>query len=386
MIQTIDRIYYAPAKAKHDAPPCERREDKLRLTATDRLRLDVAQGTWDEINSWPGASRFDMTDIDQIVDHGPFGTGSFGGYLLDIFDNNDVRYDYRGETMRDGKRLFVYSYQLTRSASHYQIRTYSSWTTTGYSGTFEVHPESLEIERVIIQTPQLPPETRLCEAESTLDYERVQIGDGIFLLPRQSQLHLIARNGEETNNTTVFSDCREYMAHSTVSFGATPTAAHDTPVIQTSQPEGSPRRYFVELRFNDAIDTEKSAAGDPISATFVHDVHPYQSKEVVIPAGAVAHGRVSRIEHHFVPYEFVTIGISFQSLEVGGKTSPFTAKPIAPVAVTQLMNGANAPAPQVRTPIGPPNSFVFPYEKHHVMAVGSVSQWVTMYPPPVQAK
>jgi hypothetical protein len=157
----------------------------------------------------------------------------------------------------------------------------------------------------------------------------------------------------------------------------------------------------MDLRINDNIDTEKSAAGDPVSATVVHDVHPYQSKEVAIPAGAVAHGRVSRIEHHFYPYDYVVMGISFQSIEINGETSPFTAKPLNGGIAVIITPGSGsaaeeqrsrtvpispAPTPQIRTPIGPASAFVFAYEKHHVMPAGTVSQWVATYPPPATPK
>jgi len=391
-IETVDRSYYAPSKARHSTTPCEQEggEKQMRLMASDRLRLDVAQGEEHEIYSWPGASRFDLTEIDQIVDRGPFGTGSFGGFLLDIFDNDRTTFENRGENRRDGKRVLVYSYAVPRSASHYQIRGYNSWNTTGFTGTVEVDVESLEIARVTLVTPQLPAETRLCTAESALDYERFQIGDGSFLLPRRSELHLFDRSGEQTNNTTVYSGCREYQAHSSVSFGDTPAAdAPPAPAVQTKvqAPAGPSRRYIVDLRVNNRVDSEKTAAGDPVSATVVHDVPSYQSKEAAIPAGAVTHGRVSRIEHRFVPSEYVVIAISFQSIEIGGRTLPFEARPLRDGSISRVDSAQMiGPTPQVRTPIGPPGALVFPFTKRHVIAAGTESQWLTDFPPVGTAK
>ncbi|MEI9975408.1 MAG: hypothetical protein WDO73_27075 [Ignavibacteriota bacterium] len=40
------------------------------MDATDRLRLEVAQGADGEIHSLPRAGRFDLTEIDPIVDNG----------------------------------------------------------------------------------------------------------------------------------------------------------------------------------------------------------------------------------------------------------------------------------------------------------------------------
>ena len=40
-----------------------------------------------EIYSWSGASRFDDATIDHVVRSGPFGTGSFGGFLIVVFED-----------------------------------------------------------------------------------------------------------------------------------------------------------------------------------------------------------------------------------------------------------------------------------------------------------
>ena len=222
------------------------------------------------------------------------------------------------------------------------------------------------------------------------------------MLPRESELHLILRNGQEGKNTTTFSSCREYQAHSDVRFD---NARFDAPGITTAEtvdvalkrPLPPTRRYELELKINQSVDSDEAAAGDPITAIVVHDVHPYQSKEVVIPVGAVAHGRISRVEHHFLPTEYVVIGIAFQSLEIDGETVPFTARPIngratlsvspgADSGVTAARRGTDIPMGsttplQLRTPMGPPGSFVFQFVKRHVMAAGTVSQWVTTFPP-----
>jgi len=235
-----------------------------RIEKTDRLRLDVAQGIETEIHSRPGASRFDLTEIDQIVDSGPFGTGSFGGHMLDIFGNDDTQYDFEGQRTTGNHRVYVYGYTVAQSVSHYDIQDGGSWFTTAYSGTFEVDPETPKIGRLTVQTSELPVETRICHADTTMDYQRVEIGDGSFLLPGRTQLQLMFRDGKETDNTTVFTGCREFHAESAVSFGApSPTAARaadGAPKLRAALPRG----LETELRLNTAIDTDTSAAGDPV--------------------------------------------------------------------------------------------------------------------------
>jgi hypothetical protein len=263
-IQTIERSYYALAKSAKKPLSCEQigaRSQKLQFTTRDRFRLEVAQGTEREVHSWPGASHFDLTEIDQIVDGGPFGTGFFGGYLVDIFSNDSARYEYQGEKNGGDHRVLIYNYTVARSASRYEIRTYSAWTTTAYSGAIEVKPDTLEIERVTVDTLELPIETKLCRSQNVLDYRPVEIGDGSFPLPWQSDLHLVLRNGQETSNSTLFANCREHQAQSTVQFNA-PTAAPSKPEEPATKPPAQPsRRFWVDLRLNNSIDTEEAAAG-----------------------------------------------------------------------------------------------------------------------------
>ena len=84
------------------------------------------------------------------------------------------------------------------------------WTITAYSGTFDIDAPSLELLRISVNTPELPPATELCRASGALEYSLVRIGDGDFLLPRVSQLHLVNRSFTETESAAVFAGCKEY--------------------------------------------------------------------------------------------------------------------------------------------------------------------------------
>jgi len=387
-IQTIDRSYFRRISSSRAAgavaPPCDQLSaDKKKgnkrasLVSTDRLRLDVAQGEGREMTSWPGASRFDMQDIDQVIDRGPIGTGSFGGYLVDIFDNEGARFDYLGEKTSGSGHVFVYGFQVAQEASHYEIRADDSWLITGYDGTFEVDPDSFELKRITIQTPELPPETHLCEAASTLDYQRVRIGDGDFLLPRQSQLHLMLRDTQETNNVITFTDCREYQAESALRFGSAPSASVSKGGTNAQPHEPLPAGLALELRLIGEIDSDTAAAGDRVAATVVNAVHPPKSTEVLVPAGAVAHGRITRMEHRLLPFPYFLIAISFYSLEAGGESWPLSVKRDLDDELARARMGLALPGQPIR--VTAPNAFVFPSSgKRYVLRSGSVSRWVTV--------
>lgn len=387
-VQTIDRSYFTRVTAKNTViPSCsqagadtKRGQASLRLDATDRLRLDVAQGDRGEIHSWPGASRFETGDIDELIGRGPVSTGSFGGYLVDIFANDGAQFEFVGEKASAGRRIFKYDYSVAQPKSHYKIRAGSDWEISGYHGTFEVDAASLELLRITVEAPDLPKETGLCEADSALDYASVRIGSGDFLLPRQSQLHLVNRGTLETNNTTVFTDCQEYLAESVVHYDDDAGAA-GVNSANTPSPIVLPKGLPFSLRLRTEIDSNVAAAGDPVTATVSQPARDPKSKAVLIPTGAVAHGRISRMEHRIVPSPSFIIGIAWLSVEIAGVSSPLAAIPAPRPAGPPASSGLSLTLQRRPMPVGPPDALLFPtFEKRYMIHAGDESRWVTLAP------
>jgi hypothetical protein len=318
-IETVDRQYF------------QRAAGSLRLESSDRLRFEVTVADDRELLSRPGATRFDPRDIDSIVRFGPIGTGSFGAYLIGVFDNPGAVFRYVGESPLDNRTMLEYQYQVPLEASRYRVKAGASWLPMAYHGSFWLDPKSLELQRFTIRADDLPPQTSIGEAETTLDYTGVRIRVGDALLPRESQLQVVMQNGRQTVNTTIFSGCREYQAESALVFDEAPdtesTAARPLFHMPAALPIGLP----VTLALSAAIDTDTAAAGDLVSAEVVQSVSRPGSGEpgstqTLIPAGAIVHGRITRVEHHVFPKTFFLIAMSFNRLEVLGTPSPFAAR------------------------------------------------------------
>jgi hypothetical protein len=335
-IETVDRQYFqrpANAKLAAEAPLSCRASvdpDSLRLESSDRLRFEVAVADNREILSRPGATRFDSRDVDSIVRFGPIGTGSFGSYLIGVFDNPSAVFSYSGEKLLSGRTMLEYQYQVSLEGSRYRVKagtaSGATWLAMAYHGTFWVDPESLDLERFTILADNLPPQTSICAAQSTLDYSGVRIRVGDALLPRQSQLQILMLDGRETVNTTNFAGCKEYQAESALVFDETPDteSAVARPVFRTGAalPIGLP----VTLALSAAIDSATAAAGDLVSAEVVNSVSRPGSSDVLIPAGAIVHGRITRVEHHVFPEAYFLIALSFNRMEVDGSPSLFAAR------------------------------------------------------------
>ncbi len=329
------------------------------------MRLEVSQGDGRQIHSWPGAGHLEPVDIDRLITRGPVGTGGFGGYLMDIFGNEGTQFDFRSESSASGHHIFSYGYRVAEEMSHYKIGAGAGWMTTAYDGTFDIDAESLKLLRLSIGTPALPAETGLCAARSTLEYTPIHIGSGEYLLPRQSLLHLEARGVPQgsgrfeylvTESASTFTNCREYQTES-----APPSAPN--PKSEPALPVGT----RVGLRLDAAIDSDTAAMGDPVTATLLNTIH----------AGAIAHGRISRVEQWRAPSALLIVGIHWNSISLGNDSAPFAA-----LTVGKMFLGPTAGHMGNRSPPADiPEILLFPTGgKRYVVPAGYKSEWMVTQP------
>lgn len=382
-IETLDRSYYGrvaagPVPARREAPgACREAGGGRQLESTDRARLEVTVSRGRELHSWPGATRFDSRDVDELIRDGPVSTGAFGAYLAGVFDQPAATFQFNGERIANGKTLFEYGYQVPLAASRFEIKAGTAWRAAAYEGEFQIDPQSLDLERMTVRTSQLPPGAAFCQAGATLDYQHVRIGASDLLLPRQSQLEILFE-GRETQNTITFSDCREYRAESEIVFDAQPdiesSVAPRAGRGRVALPIGLP----VTLALVAPIDTATAAAGDPVEAKVLKPVRRPGSPEELIPAGAVARGRIRRVEHRLLPTPYFLIAMSFNRVEIQGVLFPFVARcePDADRARELGVNLAMGEAGVWSWGVG---TFLFPTNKSRMaIPAGFESRWFTL--------
>jgi len=387
-IETVERSYYqrvvprdAPvlpgavpacgAAASPDSAP-------LQLEATDRVRLEVSVFQGRELHSWPGATRFDARDVDELIGEGPVSTGAFGGYLAGIFARQGVAFRYLGERSVSGKTVFEYGYSVPLDASSFEIRVDEAWRAAAYEGEFQIDPQTLELERLSIRTTELPSGAPFCQASTSLDYQRVHVGDSDLLLPRRSQLEIVLHSTRETRNVTTFSNCREYQAESEIIFDTTSSTESNTAPRfgrgRVALPIGLP----VTLALKDAIDTTAASAGDPVAARVVKPVKRPGSNEELIPAGAMVYGHIRRVEHHHLPAPYFLLSIAFNRVDVQGAIAPFFARSEANAELAKEL-GANVAIRGSGVRLWGVGTFLFPTNKSHVVIpAGFESKWFTL--------
>jgi hypothetical protein len=330
-VQTITRRYFA-AEGKTDSCVAiiaahEKQSRKIKLSGWDRLRLDVAIAGGENVYSWVGAPRFESGTLEELAGHGPLSSGDFGPFLFSIF--NGAAVTYQGEERAGGKRLLVYSYEMSRERSKYSIKGGQGWDITAYGGTFRLDPEASDIVALTIRTAELPASNPDCQAISEIQYGRALIHDRMVLLPRGTTLVALGRDGFETHSLTTFASCREYSSNvrllldapagDEVTSGANAAAA-------TSEAAALPAGLRFTGRLVTTIDSDTSAAGDPIELVLGSPIRDKEGQELA-PAGARLHARLLGLEQHSARYDFFRVTLRFESIELNGHTIPLRAAP-----------------------------------------------------------
>jgi len=288
-VQTVDRQYFKHLRPQFPPPSCSQiaahNEDNphdLVLQSTDRLRLELKVSQGMEIGAWAGDSQFSSRSIFDLSGGGAYGTGTLGPFLADIFQYGGATYNYMREETAGGLKLAAYGYRVPLLSSHYLVKTGSDWTPTAFSGVFWIDSDSLELRRLMVDANEMPPETGGCEAETTVEYQKVPVGTGEFLLPVRSSMRVVVMDATETRTTAVYSGCREYHGEATIRFDTAALGREVQGAAASTDP--FPAGLSLSLALTSAIDTDTTAAGDIVMAKLRKPVRAHA--EVLAPAGA----------------------------------------------------------------------------------------------------
>jgi hypothetical protein len=363
-LETIERAYYGPALEKrsshlmterHPASACSGSGNAhLPLDEKDRLRVEVAAAGMGEIHSWPGASGFDTRSFDQMIPFGPLSTGSFGTSLFAVFANAGAQTKFHTRKTDGSRDIFEYFFRVPLNASHFAIKGSRGWHITAFSGSFEINAASGELARLVYETDPLPPDTGMCEAKISTDYHFMRIGDGEYRIPQRSEFETSDIDGGQTDSVTEFSACHEYTAESRIRFDDQDMSAQSikaNPQRVVTLPPG----LSLTLALVGAVDLGTAAAGDAISAKVVHPVRARGSKEILVPAGAIARGRMLEMRHYLKTSEFL-ISIRFDTLETTSAVSPLSVRLAR--QTDRSWSAFSAPPSSLQTEDGTPNGLV----------------------------
>jgi hypothetical protein len=123
---------------------------------------------------------------------GATSSGEFGSMLYDIFDSKtETQFDWERWTTWHGRRTYVFSFEVRRDRSRYDIYDGPSdrQIVTAYRGSVYADMVTKNVMRIKLECVDLPLDFPIREASQDLQYETAKIEDLEFLLPAKSELN-----------------------------------------------------------------------------------------------------------------------------------------------------------------------------------------------------
>jgi hypothetical protein len=151
---------------------------------------------------------------------GSWSTGEFGSALLDLFSPlTAAEFHFRKDSIVSGIEAKVYDFSVERPRSHWHVQVPSQSINPAYEGAVWIDPKSGRVLRIEMQARALPEEFPLDTVESAVDYAKVRIGEGEFLLPVRAE-NLSCQRGTPncSRNTIDFRNYHKYNADSSITF------------------------------------------------------------------------------------------------------------------------------------------------------------------------
>jgi len=276
-LETIERSWYA--------------SDYSGSLVRDRMRFEVSVVAGTEQFAWPGGGPLDIHERQIILGRGLTKTGDFVGFVAAIFGTDAAAYTLVGEEAIGGRRAIRYEYRVPQANSRYTITQNGVTVVVGFHGSFWVDPETLDLMRVELDADKIPASFRRRSVTISIDYGLVAVGTGNFLLPQLTDARTVTDRKLENRTTTRFSECRQFLAESSISFEE---KAVDQVAKQNDARAALPAGETLEATLATPIVRKTAATGDLVEAEVRKEVKTKDG--VVIPPGAIVEGRIVLLE------------------------------------------------------------------------------------------
>jgi hypothetical protein len=259
--------------------------------------------------AWPGSKQFQDTDLRDFIPTGMYGSGEFALYAKAVFGGRTTEFEYKGESKVGEWPATRFDFRVP-AISGVRVRSGDLTATVGFHGSLYIGAGTEDVLRLEVVADPLPAKLDLREVSSTMEYKRMQIGGGDFLLPVVSQVEMVDSRGDASLNVVRFSACHEFLGESKLKFGDDEDAAATSPTAVGKQELKVPKNAEIDLRLAGEIDTDKAAVGDTVRAELANDVK--EKGRVILPKGMGVTGRIVRLEHYS---DFTVLGLMFEEAE-----------------------------------------------------------------------
>jgi hypothetical protein len=285
------------------------RSNAAHLRPLDTVQLEVFYSDGHEWYGAPGGRTLAERDPANLVASGMIGNGNFGISLNNILAG--ARFTYAGKEERNGRMAEKYGFHFTADPRAFRISVPGGEAPVGEAGFLWTDAETLELIRLEYNAAEIPPYLPVLSQTSAIDYGRVRIGGRDILLPQRAEEDLLYSKDTESFSHIEYSQCRAFETETTIHFGDAPTPQADAAPAPPPAPAAPiPALLKVTLELAAPI-SEKDIVGTLIEARVSANVS--KNGKLVLPAGAVVHGRIRRLEH-FDENTWI-IGLEFTEVE-----------------------------------------------------------------------
>ena len=168
-----------------------------------------------------------ISDVAYESLNGAFSTGDFGTHMREIFDtDNHAAFVWKRWTMLRGRLTHVFTYKVPLEYSNYSIEYRGEETQqkggiervkVGYRGSVYVDNELHTIVRIAREPLNIPASFPIKQAQDTVDYDFIKIGNSQYFLPLVANLEMRSRN-EITRNVKEFRLYQKFSSEAEIKF------------------------------------------------------------------------------------------------------------------------------------------------------------------------
>jgi hypothetical protein len=170
-----------------------------------------------------------VTNRDHQKLGGSTSEGEFGSMLYDIFNPaTATEFDWERWTTWRGRRTYVFSFQVSRAKSRYDIYHGPSdrHVVSAYRGSIYADMVTKNVMRVKMECVDLPADFPIQAVTQDLQYDNAKIADQEFLLPSKSELN--SKEGRYlVKNVTTFHLYRKFSTEEKITFETVDEMAAD---------------------------------------------------------------------------------------------------------------------------------------------------------------
>lgn len=313
-VETLDRSYLRSTRPGSLVCGAEDPVD-LQEVMHDRLRLNLAVSDGAEIFSWHGENKFTSSDIDKIVRGGPISSGSFVGFLRNIFFVRGVAFKYRGEGTEHGRTVERFDYAVATPVSHFRVEgAKNKYATVAFHGSFSSDPSTFDIVRLKVTAGRIPFGLNICATDSEVYYQIALISGRPTLIPRNYELKIDDSTHLHTVSKGEYVDCHEFRAESKLRFDS-PQYRNQT--LQPAVPDPwLPGGLDLQVELTTPVDGKTMFTGDAIAGVLTSPVRNGQGK-LLLQANATVHGVITQLQTFYVPEPHSALRIQINSARFG---------------------------------------------------------------------